>query len=281
MSDPSRLLAGMFALLLFPSDPIFAQTGPGAEESTSKPAAGGADSSAIVEKMGGNETPDSARPGLYFFNKAVKAFEKGQYTFAIEMYEVAASYAYKPAQFNLAVMYAQGQGVPANLPRALAWAALAAERNDKHYVAARNAISAALAPKQVDEAELLLKELMPKYADDVAMKRAKSRWKDAKLVATGSRLGFVGGLKVGDPGNIRGTSQKHEITDQTSASVGTTVSDVLGGKQIDGSIVYRELLKTNSPYDARLEEQTGVVKVGDLEAKPGEPPASTAEPAEH
>ena len=122
---------------------------------------------------------------------------------------------------------------------------------------------------------------MPKYADESAMKRANSRWKDAKLDATGSRLGFVGGLKVGDPGNIRGTSQKHEITDPTSASVGTTVSDVLGGKQIDGSLVYRELREADSPYDPKLEQRTGVVKVGDLEAKSEAPSASTAEPAEH
>lgn len=281
MSDLSRFLAGMFMILLCLASPAFAQTGPGTEVSTSKPAPGATDSPAIVEKMDGNETPDSARPGLYFFNKAAKAFEKGQYDFAIEMYQVAASYAYKPAQFNLAVIYAQGQGVAADLPRALAWAALAAERNDKHYVAARNAISAALAPEQVDEAEQLLKELMPKYADDVAMKRANSRWKDAKLDATGSRLGFVGGLKVGDPGNIRGTSQKHEITDPTSASVGTTVSDVLGGKQIDGSLVYRELLEADSPYDSRLEERSGVVMVGDLESEAEASPASTADRAQH
>lgn len=281
MSALSRLLAGMFTILLYPASPVFAQTGPGTEVPASMPAAGNADSSGVVQTNDGNETPDSARPGLYFFNKAAKAFEKGQYTFAIEMYQVAASYAYKPAQFNLAVMYAQGQGVAADLPRALAWAALAAERSDKHYVAARNAISAALTPEQVDEAEQVLKELMPMYADESAMKRARSRWKEAKLGATGSRLGFIGGLKVGDPGNIRGTSQKHEITDQTSASVGTTVSDVLGGKQIDGSIVYRELREADSPYDPKLEEQTGVVKVGDLEAKPEATPVSTAEPAQH
>ena len=39
------------------------------------------------------------------------------------MYETSASWAYKPAHYNLAVMYAKGEGVPVDRPRAMAWAA--------------------------------------------------------------------------------------------------------------------------------------------------------------
>lgn len=34
------------------------------------------------------------------------------------MYETSASWAYKPAHYNLAVMYAKGEGVPVDRPRA-------------------------------------------------------------------------------------------------------------------------------------------------------------------
>ena len=47
-----------------------------------------------------------------------------QYKFAIDMYETSASWAYKPAQYNLAVMYMNGEGIAVDKPRAMAWAAL-------------------------------------------------------------------------------------------------------------------------------------------------------------
>src|SRR4029079_16399920 len=74
-------------------------------------------------------TPEAdARPGEYYFKIGARAFQKNDSKFAIQMYEVAASWAYKPAAYNLGVMYARGQGTPVDFPRALAWMALAAER---------------------------------------------------------------------------------------------------------------------------------------------------------
>jgi TPR repeat protein len=94
---------------------------------------------------GGGNTPEAdARPGTYYFLEGAAAFRKRDYTFAIQMYEVSASWAYKPAEYNIAVMYARGQGVPIDLPRAMAWIALAAERNEPRYVGAREAIYAEL-----------------------------------------------------------------------------------------------------------------------------------------
>lgn len=88
-------------------------------------------------------TPENeARPGEAYFYYAVHALKHKQFKFAVDMYQVAASWAYKPAEYNLGVMYLQGQGVPVDLPRAMAWFALAAERSDKDYVAARTAICA-------------------------------------------------------------------------------------------------------------------------------------------
>ncbi|HEY6894596.1 MAG TPA: hypothetical protein VI258_10540, partial [Rhodanobacteraceae bacterium] len=83
-------------------------------------------------------TPEEdGRPGQYFYYRAVDAVKHKQYKFAVDMYETSASWAYKPAQYNLAVMYAKGEGVPVDKPRAMAWAALAAERGDKDYIDAR------------------------------------------------------------------------------------------------------------------------------------------------
>src|SRR5258707_6722490 len=62
---------------------------------------------------GADSTPEAdARPGEYYFRLAAHAFRGKNYTFAIQMYQVSASCAYKPAEYNLAVMHARGQGLP-------------------------------------------------------------------------------------------------------------------------------------------------------------------------
>jgi hypothetical protein len=220
------------------------------------------------------EPSSSARPGVYFFKKGVDAFKKDQTAFAIEMYETSAAYAYKPAQYNLAVMYAKGQGVAIDIPRAMAWSALAAERGDRRYVAARDAINADLNDQQVARANAILAELIPKYADETAMRKARSRWKDVKLGATGSRLGYVGTLKVGAPGNSLGTSQKSDPGAKESASLSTNAWEATGGKQADASIAYRQLRESDNPYDPKFEVRSGTVKVGEIDTNP-EPSTST------
>lgn len=225
------------------------------------------------------EPSSSARPGVYFFKKGVDAFRKDQTKFAIEMYETSAAYAYKPAQYNLAVMYAKGQGVAIDIPRAMAWSALAAERGDKRYVAARDAINADLNEEQVARANAILAELIPKYADETAMRKARSRWKDARLEATGSRLGYVGTLKIGAPGSALGTSQKPAVdAKEASAGVTTNAWEATGGKQVDGSIAYRQLRESDNPYDPKFELRTGTVKVGEIDTHP-ESSTSTTEDA--
>ena len=83
---------------------------------------------------------DHARPGEVFFLRAAAAVRHKDYKFAADMYKVAASWAFKPAQYNLAVMYFKGEGVAADKPLAMAWAALAAERGEQDYVDARELI---------------------------------------------------------------------------------------------------------------------------------------------
>ena len=48
---------------------------------------------------------DKGRPGEKFYFDAVRAIAGKDYSFAINMYEVSASWAYKPAQYNLGVIY--------------------------------------------------------------------------------------------------------------------------------------------------------------------------------
>lgn len=171
------------------------------------------------------------RPGQYYFNIGAYAFTHNDYAFAVQMYEVSASWAYKPAEYNLAVMYALGQGTPVDLPRAMAWMRLAAERKNPKYLKAQALVEANLKPGDSSKADAILKELEPTYGDKSALRRAKNRWAQVQSATTGSHTGHtIGPLNVGDPKGIH----------------------------TDGSLAYQELLASDNPYN------TGTVSVGAL-----------------
>ncbi|MGA9421923.1 MAG: sel1 repeat family protein [Rhodanobacteraceae bacterium] len=217
-----------------------------------------------------------ARPGPRYFQQGVDAFKKGDPAFAIEMYRVAASWGYKKAEYNLGVMYAKGQGVPVDLPRAMAWMALAAERGDNnHFTAARNAIGLSLTDDQLARANVILRVLTPTYADAVALTRAKARWRDERRSATGSKVGFVGNLVVGAHAGV-GSGQPIGSSNgdappptdsqgrSTGASVGVTAFQLTGGRQMEGSLAYRQLWESDNPYDPKFNLGTGTATVGPL-----------------
>jgi len=209
-------------------------------------------------------TPEAdARPGEYYFKVGARAYQKNDAKFAIQMYEVAASWAYKPAAYNLGVMYARGQGISVDYPRALAWMALAAERGDERYVAARNVVQSQLTAEQIEQARAIVEELKKTYGDEVALRRAKARWADVRSHMTGSRVGSVGHLDIGvpqasaDPSNQKGQKGTHRK--------GTTTGEILGGEGVDGSIAYRQLLESDNPYDPKFERKSiGTARVEPL-----------------
>jgi hypothetical protein len=228
--------------------------------------------------MAGNTPEDDARPGVYFFNLGASAFLHNDYAHAIEMYQVAASWAYKPAAYNLAVMYARGQGVPVDLPRAMAWSALAAERNDPQYVEVRELIYPLLSKEQFDQANAIWRELKKTYGDDIAMPRAKARWAEVRSGMTGSRVGSTAApLAVGIPSPHVSTLLPPPGANGPSR-VSTTAADLIRGDKTDGSIAYAQFRESANPYDPKLERQpAGTATIGPLtEIKKGDVPAADA-----
>lgn len=248
------------------------------------------------------DTPEAdARPGEYYFLQGAHAFQKKDYEFAIQMYQVAASWAYKPAEYNLGVMYARGQGVPADLPRGMAWMALAAERNEQRYVDAREAVYAEVTKEQFEQANAIWRELKKTYGDEVALRRAKARWAEIRAHVTGSHVGSVGNLEVSSPGGGTGRAGNpnnptlNSIVEsretETRLKVGgsnikgfrvnssgpTGPGEATGAQGVDGSIAYRRLQESDNPYDPRFKNSIGTATVGPLApVKPG----SSSETAE-
>ena len=248
------------------TDAVFVSSTPQGGESAREKAPYDSEYAAAARDMGnGFSTPEAdARPGEYYFLLAAHAFRKNDFAFAIQMYEVAASWAFKPAQYNLAIMYARGQGVPVDLPRGMAWMALAAERDDKRYVDAREAIYAEMSKEQFDQANMIWRDLKKTYGDEVALRRAKARWAQVKASMTGSRVGSVGNMTVGIPNagsgdpsfsRIANAQVKKNMEKQgmvMARSSATSPAEATGGEGVDASIAYRQLRESDNPYDPKF-----------------------------
>ena len=214
-------------------------------------------------------TPEAdGRPGQYYYILGAQAFENHEYSHAVDMYRVAASWAYKPAEFNLGVMYARGQGIPVDLPRAMAWMTLAAERNDPAYVRARELVRSNLAPAQLAESEVILQQLTPRYGDKVALRRAENRWAEVRASMTGSRVGSMASNMVS------GTPKAGPATPDRLSSIGqvvpVTAAAATGGQNTDGSQSYAQLVASNNPYDPKFMTPVGTTTVGPLTPVKGE-----------
>ncbi|ODU91847.1 MAG: hypothetical protein BGP23_02285 [Lysobacterales bacterium 66-474] len=210
-------------------------------------------------------TPESdGRPGVKFFTLGVQAFRKGDYRHAIDMYKVAASWAYKPAEYNLGVMYFKGQGIPVDRPLGAAWMVLAAERSESQYVTVRDQMVTLLSKAEFARTDELWGELKKTYGDQVALRRAKAQWTWVKTHQTGTRTGgTTGELSIGvlDEGQTPvslGTSGR-------PVRVTTTAAGLLQGGSIDGSVAYRQFQRSDNPYDPIfLKNRTGTATVEPL-----------------
>jgi hypothetical protein len=117
-------------------------------------------------------------PGDFYACEARYYFANGHNRHGLSELEESAYWASKDAQYALGLIYFNGdmQDIPPNHSLALAWFALAAERNDpdrqRTYAIARAKSSAA----EIQASESLLKKMTPRYGDKVAGVRAMRRF---------------------------------------------------------------------------------------------------------
>ncbi len=138
-------------------------------------------------------------PGGDFLNEGTRDYRAGNYGRALGNFRRAARWAEKLAQHNIGVMYYHGQGLDQNLPRALAWFRLSAERQYPQMVEMVDHVESELDEEQIARAETILEEeLLPEYGDEVAVPRTARRMDRERRRATGSRTGAIGALTVID-----------------------------------------------------------------------------------
>lgn len=253
----------------------------------------GSGSSSLLPDGNFNTPASDGRPGLYYFDLGVEAFKKGDYRHAIDMYKVAASWAYKPAEYNLGLMYFKGEGVTTDRARGAAWMVLAAERGNPLYVKARDLMITALSKAEFQRTDEVWNQLKPTYGDAVALRRAKARWAQIKSATTGSRLGAAASehLMVGGSGsespNMHGSNPGTGTIGVPTPVAGWGVFK--GAAITDGSVAYRQFQQSDDPYDpVFMKNRTGTVTVEPLQrvksrtgerSSPGKPAtASSTQP---
>jgi hypothetical protein len=144
----------------------------------------------------GTEEESRFLPGLYYFHKGCDYYRRGSAETAIEMWELAASWAVKDAQYDLGIAYFRGRGVAIDKPRGLAWLALAAERKDEEFERSLAAAWDDATAEDHAKANEIWRGLRGKYGDATALVRAENRYKYEVDNITGSRVGTPGHVQI-------------------------------------------------------------------------------------
>lgn len=121
-------------------------------------------------------------PGDYYYCLGTQSYGEGHYARAQKFFTIAASWASKPAQYVLGVMAQNGDQQPTNLPLALAWFTLAAERHRTDFEAAHDDAMQHASAADRQAAEALLQSMRPTYADATAAVRAEERYRSGMAV---------------------------------------------------------------------------------------------------
>jgi len=151
----------------------------------------GAHAQATAQTVNINNYADNA-PGTPFLERGNMFYRQGDYEAAVGNYQLAARWADKLAQFNLGLMYVNGDGVERDPLRGWAWIKLSAERGYPKNVQLAEEIWDQFTPEHREAARKILEEeLEPEFGDEVAVPRTTNEMKRmlARTTSGGSRVG--------------------------------------------------------------------------------------------
>lgn len=157
-------------------------------------------------------------PGNYFFHKGCDAFANGDSADAMRLWQQAAGWGHKAAQYDLGIAYFKGQGVPVDRSRGLAWLALASERNEEPFQQSFEAAWYEASNEERAQSQRIHAELKPVYADTTALKKAARRYEDERRNITGSRVGAPGHVVIYAGGSGNGQDANHYLASVEKAA---------------------------------------------------------------
>jgi len=96
------------------------------------------------------------------FQKGLDAVQRGDYTTALREWKPLAEQGVAFAQYNLGVMYDNGQGVPQDFVLSHMWFNLAGSNELKIAVASRKILETKMTPSQIEKAQEMARNWKPK-----------------------------------------------------------------------------------------------------------------------
>jgi hypothetical protein len=129
-------------------------------------------------------------PGKYYEYQAQLAVKKKDFAKALEMFQKAAYWGNKTAQYNVGMLYTNGaEGVPVDKTRGAAWLGIAAETHQAYVDKALGEAYGNLTADQRVTAGNIWKELRADYADKITLERANKKFNDELLREKGNLQG--------------------------------------------------------------------------------------------
>jgi len=92
------------------------------------------------------------------FDRGVSAYNDGDYPTALREFRLAAEQGNALAQYNLGIMYGNGQGLPQNHQLAYMWFSLAAAKGVERAASVRDKAAGNMTPEQIGRAQQLSTE---------------------------------------------------------------------------------------------------------------------------
>ena len=97
-----------------------------------------------------------------YYNDGIDAYDQGDYAMALRhWHRAAAEQNHANAQYNLGVMYREGEGVPRDYVAAYMWFTLAAERGNNNASHNRDRVAQQMTPGQIAEAQHRARDWKP------------------------------------------------------------------------------------------------------------------------
>ncbi|MHC1479615.1 hypothetical protein ACYJW8_05140 [Frateuria aurantia] len=126
-------------------------------------------------------------PAHVYYCLAIRNYGLQEYDSSRRLFNEAALWGSKQAEYVLGYMALHGEHQPVDKPRALAWFSLAAERHTAMFQQAQQDLQRLMTPSELAQSETILKDLGPRYTDAVAARRAEERYQQGMLWLDGHR----------------------------------------------------------------------------------------------
>lgn len=210
-------------------------------------------------------------------DQADKHYQAKDYRKAYDDYDDLAGMGDKFAQYRLSVMNLEGLGTNENVVEAYAWAALAAEADNKSLRSYRDTVWKLVPAEQQKKAKSRAKKLSGRYGDLALARKSKRQATRQLRSCTGSRLGssceFVqvssgGSLALG--GNPRLSSIEAASAGLTGAEAGVGNAQTGGAGSFAGGETnpghYMKLRESLKEFNRIIDDQlSGTVELGEFE----------------